>query len=370
MAGSAHSDSGFAELDDVSAAAYGYAVELGRFQRAEVAARLSLSPEEAVRVEEVLCRLSLLQPMPARPGFLVPVGPDVAAADLVSSAEGQIRDLQQAVTDVRTRLLSLMPLYFEGRRHRNRVEAFDIISDSAMVQSMVDEIGDRCTAEMLSVQPGGPRPSHILPAAREHTLRFLRRGVRIRTIYQHTSRSDLPTRAYVRDVTAEGAEIRTADQVIDRMLVFDREVAFLPERAVPQGRPGAAVVREPTLVAFLCAVFEYQWEGASPFVVDSQKAPATTGDLKHSIIRLMARGYKDEMVARRLGMSVRTCRRHIAEITEELEAASRFQAGFNVALSGLLDGDRTSGAPAHPLTPGALPDVPPASATPPTPGPG
>jgi DNA-binding NarL/FixJ family response regulator len=90
-------------------------------------------------------------------------------------------------------------------------------------------------------------------------------------------------------------------------------------------------------VSFLCAVFDHLWEGATPFAVDSQKAPTTTDDLKQSIIRLMAKGYKDEMVARRLGMSVRTCRRHIAEITEELEATSRFQAGFNVAMSGILD---------------------------------
>ncbi len=61
-----------------------------------------------------------------------------------------------------------------------------------------------------------------------------------------------------------------------------------------------------------------------------------TDDLKRSIVRLMAEGYKDEIVARRLGMSVRTCRRHIAEIMEELEATSRFQAGANAALSKLL----------------------------------
>lgn len=55
----------------------------------------------------------------------------------------------------------------------------------------------------------------------------------------------------------------------------------------------------------------------------------------------MTKGYKDEMVARRLGMSVRTCRRHIAEITEQLEATSRFQAGYNAARQELLPGDPT-----------------------------
>ncbi|MEV4427160.1 LuxR C-terminal-related transcriptional regulator [Streptomyces sp. R-07] len=332
------SASGFAELDDISASAYGQAVRLGMFDHEAIAENLALDPPETRRAEKVLRHLKLLQPMPGDPSVLVPVGPDVAAADLVGAAERQIRDLQNAVTDVRTRLMSLTPLYFEGRRERNRVEAFDLISDPALVQSMIDERRQHCRSELLIVQPGGPRPAEVLPAARESAQEMLNRGVRLRTLYQHTARSDLPTRSYVRDVSEAGAEVRTADEVIDRIFIYDREIAFLPERVDCADRtPGAAVVREPTLVAFLCAVFEYLWDGATPFEPDTSRTPTTDDGVKHSILRLMSKGYKDEMVARRLGMSVRTCRRHIAEITEELEATSRFQAGFNVARSGMLD---------------------------------
>jgi hypothetical protein len=334
-----HSPSEFEELDDVSAAAYGQAVELGRFLRKEIALRLALSPAEIDRAERVLILLRLLQPMPGDPDVLVPVAPDVATADLVSSAESQIRDLQQAVTDVRGRLMSLTPVYFEGRRLRNRLEAFDVITDRDTVQSMLDHFSSRCRHAMDSVAPGGSRPRDALTAARRSALRMRERGVEVRTVYQHTARSDLATRAYVRDVTAAGAQIRTADQVIERILIYDRETVFLPTHAEadPDGDGpairGAIVVREPTLVAFVCNVFEHLWDGATPFAPDTSKAPTIGDDVKQSILRLMAKGYKDEMVARRLGMSVRTCRRHISEITEELEATSRFQAGYNAALS-------------------------------------
>ncbi|MER6979034.1 hypothetical protein [Streptomyces carpinensis] len=337
--GRADSESVFAELDDLSAAAYGYAVEQGRFVREEMARHLSVTPQEVERAEQALRSLRLLQPMPGSPGELVPVAPDAAAATLVGPAERQIRDLTNAVTDIRTKLHSLTPLYFEGRRLRNRLEAFDIISDKSRVQSMLDHLSRHCRRELMSVQPGGARPAHVLAEARVSALGVLEHGAAIRTIYQHTARNDLPTRAYVRDVTEHGAEVRTVDQVIDRLIIYDREVAFLPERRT-DGRPGgAAIVREPTLVAFLCAVFDHLWDNASPFVVESQRATAAPDAIRKSIIQLMARGYKDEMVARRLGMAVRTCRRHIAEITEELEATSRFQAGFNAALKGIYDGD-------------------------------
>jgi hypothetical protein len=280
--------------------------------------------------------------MPGEPDVLVPVAPDVATADLVSSAESQIRDLQQAVTDVRGRLMSLTPVYFEGRRLRNRLEAFDVITDRDTVQSMLDHFSSRCRYAMDSVAPGGSRPRDALTAARRSALRMRERGVEVRTVYQHTARSDLATRAYVRDVTAAGAQVRTADQVIDRILIYDRETAFLPAHSGPDGGDaddppvrGAIVVREPTLVAFVCSVFQHLWDGATPFVPDTSRAPALGDDVKQSILRLMAMGYKDEMVARRLGMSVRTCRRHISEITEELEATSRFQAGYNAAMAQL-----------------------------------
>ncbi|UXY30510.1 helix-turn-helix transcriptional regulator [Streptomyces sp. HUAS TT20] len=334
-----YSQSEFAELDDISAAAYGHAVELGRFVREDIALRLALSPAEVEHAEKVLTLLRLLQPMPGDPDVLVPVGPDVATADLVSSAETQIRDLQQAVTDVRSRLMSLTPVYFEGRRLRNRLEAFDVITDQGTVQCMLDHLSTHCRLEVASVAPGGARPGPQLQAARKSSLSMRERGVDVRTIYQHTARSDLATRAYVRDVTAAGVEVRTADQVIDRILIYDRETVFLPthEQQDEESTGGAIVVREPTLVAFVCSVFEHLWDGATPFVPDTSRAPSIADDLKQSILRLMAKGYKDEMVARRLGMSVRTCRRHISEITEELEATSRFQAGYNVAVSGMLE---------------------------------
>lgn len=48
---------------------------------------------------------------------------------------------------------------------------------------------------------------------------------------------------------------------------------------------------------------------------------------RQAVLTAMARGLKDEAVAREVGTSVRTVRRHIAEYMTEVGAASRFQAG-------------------------------------------
>jgi DNA-binding CsgD family transcriptional regulator/sugar-specific transcriptional regulator TrmB len=324
-------------LDDAEAKAYRNAVLLGRFVREEMATALGVSLEKMAQVEQRLTALSLLRPMPGEPELLVPVSPDTAVADLVGPAEGRIRDLQREVTEIRDQMGALRATYFESRQQRNQAEAFDVISDIHALQAVLDEQGERCRTEMLSAQPGGARPSSLLANARPRALERLRRGVQIRHLYQHTARSDLATAAYVRAVTEHGAEVRTTDELIDRIVIYDREVAFLPEQQVGGRAPGAVVVREPTLVAFICRVYEHLWSGATQFVPGAEDSSEITDDLKRSIIRLMAQGYKDELVARRLGMSVRTCRRYISQIMLSVDANSRFQAGVHIALTGLPD---------------------------------
>jgi len=50
----------------------------------------------------------------------------------------------------------------------------------------------------------------------------------------------------------------------------------------------------------------------------------------------LAGGAKDEQIARALGLSVRTVRRRVAELLEELGADSRFQAGVEAVRRGWI----------------------------------
>ncbi|MBW5249292.1 hypothetical protein JGS39_09805 [Streptomyces sp. P01-B04] len=206
--------------------------------------------------------------------------------------------------------------------------------------TLVSGMSSRCERELLLVLPSGARPCHAFPAARTIALDLLGRGVRARLIYQHAVRGDLVTRALVRELTQHGAEVRTSAELIDPLVAFDRETLVLPHSPDSSGEAGmtaAVAVRDPAMVAFACAAFENLWNTACPLIPDAKDTPHTIDALKKSIVRLMAMGHKDEMVARRLGISVRTCRRHIAEIMDEQGAISRFQAGVVLTRAGLVD---------------------------------
>ncbi|MFF5702353.1 LuxR C-terminal-related transcriptional regulator [Streptomyces sp. NPDC012794] len=55
---------------------------------------------------------------------------------------------------------------------------------------------------------------------------------------------------------------------------------------------------------------------------------AVSEELRQTIVLLLSEGLEDKVIARRLGMSERTCQRHIAEIMRAIGAKSRFQAGY------------------------------------------
>jgi DNA-binding CsgD family transcriptional regulator len=168
----------------------------------------------------------------------------------------------------------------------------------------------------------------------------LGRGVVTRALYQHVALRDRATRSYLREMAEHGARIRLAPSVPGRSLIVDREVAILPTPAAEPGSSSLAIVREPNVVAWIVSTFEQLWAEASPLeeVLHQERQPdAELDQTRAAILRLMADGEKDEAISRRLSISVRTCRRHIADYMAQVWASSRFQAGVIASRNGHLD---------------------------------
>ncbi|MFE2285340.1 hypothetical protein ACFXDJ_14335 [Streptomyces sp. NPDC059443] len=325
-------------LDDRAVAVFDYALSQGSLKRwlPDVSEALGLTPEEAEGACRTLLRLRLLRQAPGSPDELIPVSPDAAAAEAVGPVEARLSQAVAHAQSVREDLRSLMPQYRAARRARDHRQGVDVLADLAAASAMLTEESARCREEVFSIQPGGGRAPHRLGDAIERDLAMLRRGVRMRTLYQHSARASLSTQGYVETLTEAGAEYRTAAELPDRAVVFDRSVAFLPRRADGGPGEGAVLVRDPDVVAYLCRVFDQQWSGATPFHRTSEAAYKEVGpSLRRALVGLLAEGAKDEVIARRMGMSLRTCRRHIADLLEELGAESRFQGGALAERAGL-----------------------------------
>jgi len=280
-----------------------------------------------------LVGLKLVKPQRGGGDGFVAVSPEAAESELVAPLEQAIHQRLRAVADIRGQLRTFSGTFNEA--HRARQDAVQIVDDIDQIRMLLDDASRRCQSEVLTMQPGGGRAADQLRDALSRDRAMLERGVSMKIIYQHSARTDVPTRDYVREVSALGAQVRTSNEIFDRMIIFDRRIAFVPNHG-PDGAMGAAVVHEPTMVGVLHRFHQHVWLSAS--VLDPRDAAYgdTLDEVRSTILELLASGLTDEVIARRIGLSARTCRRHIARLMSDLKADSRFQAGVATALRGLV----------------------------------
>ncbi|WP_100246904.1 helix-turn-helix domain-containing protein [Streptomyces viridochromogenes] len=261
----------------------------------------------------------------------VAVAPERAVQRVLAPMERALSSQRHRIETMRDQLMDLAPIYSEwstGERSDGFVE-YLVDLDEAL--AAITELSANAEDEVLTAQPGGGRKAAILKEAIGRDEAMLERGVRMRTLYQHTARFSHGTRAYVERVSRLGAEVRTMDDEFMRLLLFDRKTAII---STQDDVNAAIMVREPNLVHFIARAFDIWWLTAAPFPVDwrNEEVADVAEQLKRRIVLLLSEGMSDQVIAKRMAMSVRTCRRHIAEIMERLGAESRFQAGYLLAV--------------------------------------
>ncbi|MFF7330325.1 LuxR C-terminal-related transcriptional regulator [Streptomyces sp. NPDC090306] len=298
-----------------------------------------------------LVELALLHPDPDDMGWLVPTSPQEVMTRL-------LREVHAEVSESRQRLGSAVSA-FEWYAGLGRPEAavsaegsaIRVLDGLARIQAAMDAATQACTTEVLTVQPGGIRREDELSEGLHRALALRGRGVRMRDLYTHVARHGQGLLNYL-ELMGDTVEARTLDEVIDRLILFDRTVAFIPANA---DRTMALELRHPGLVEYLCTVFDRLWRLAIPLTAPLPDTGIEgISHREQSIAALLAEGHQDAVIAERLGISVRTCRAHIARLSETLGAASRTQLGVRIAQVG-LDGRRGT-AGTEPETPVRVPD--------------
>jgi sugar-specific transcriptional regulator TrmB len=188
--------------------------------------------------------------------------------------------------------------------------------------------------ELLTAQPQYRRGVKQLDAgvgARD--IAALKRGVTMRTLYQHAARRSADTRKYVAAVTAAGAEVRTLDEFFNRLIVVDRRVALIPSH---EGTDAAMVIGDKSMVGYLVDMFERHWERARPFTSsETSLMRDIAAEQRAMTIRMLLEGRADPAGAKRLGVSPRTYAAYVADLKNEFEVETRFQLGYEMGKRGI-----------------------------------
>ncbi|MFB9674055.1 helix-turn-helix domain-containing protein [Streptosporangium vulgare] len=124
-------------------------------------------------------------------------------------------------------------------------------------------------------------------------------------------------------------EPRVDPPISERFMVIDDHIVLTGHA------PRMAMVRAPALVSLPGDLFEHVWSSAEQRP-RGWKAPFSLTEQEKTVLRMAAEGVTDEVIGRRLGLTSRTVRRHMANAMERIGAHSRLQAGIGIAKAGIV----------------------------------
>lgn len=274
--------------------------------------------------------------MLGEPTRLAAVLPDEGVGRLLLAEEQRINDERDRLLKMRREFAALRELFEASRGESENSDLVQVLAGRDEVGAAFETVLTAARYEYSVFETGyfGPEPgaAQVVNVPAEHKdFKVLRH----RTIYDEVIFAS-PYPEFVEYLLAESRACGEIQRLVPRlplkMVLADECLGLVA--LTRTGVDGAMLVRSKRLLLLLRDVFESMWESASPLV--GGDAQERAGDPYGQIPSLLAAGFGDEAIARQLGVGLRTVRRRIAEMSNELDAHSRFQAGVLAEKNGLV----------------------------------
>ncbi|MFI2313478.1 hypothetical protein AMK17_07705 [Streptomyces sp. CB00072] len=130
-------------------------------------------------------------------------------------------------------------------------------------------------------------------------------------------------------------ETRVTHSPLVEVLVADGRFALV-RAELPADGDCVLIVQDPAVARTLDLLFAGVWSGAVSPAEHVRVNQRLSSDVARRILERLRDGTTDAVGARDIEVSLRTYRRHVADIMRELGANSRFQAGMRAVELGLL----------------------------------
>jgi len=295
----------------------------------DVVERSAISEREASERLERLRERGFIARAQGSEATYAPVDPRyslAAVTDALSEQVGRIRAQIPALADQFDRLVSATDGQPEAR----------ILSDPADVASWYVRLQHQATREVMTFD----RPPYVSSPLEPLEMGTIGRGVRWRSIYTADSFSREGAWEEAMRLAEHGEEARIVPVLPIKLVIVDRSAALFSLSLEPL-RSHAMVTEAPPLIDLLCDAFEQHWSRGLPLsasasdpAADSSGAGRGATDEERALLALIGAGLRDEQIADRLGLSLRSLRRRSQKLMQTLGAENRFQAGVEAARRG------------------------------------
>ena len=284
-------------------------------------------PQRAV--EEELGPLVAAGLVDVRDDTVVALPPERALARLIGDETRRLQSMEEQLDAARSLLPSLSAEHLSSQAPKGDPVAAELVEDRDVV-ALIRSVTARSTGDLLWMRPDQWR--YADGQATDAWVRdLLRAGRRSRAIYPARALEEAPD--VIRARARAGEHVRILAEVPCRVAVLGDGAALLPQE-MGTGPGRVLVIRQQAMVEALRLLFASLWDRAMPVPGLDGRGAGDGGEDRQLLLDQLARGAKDEQIARVLGLSLRTVRRRVADVMEELGADSRFQAGVEAVRRG------------------------------------
>lgn len=271
-------------------------------------------------------------------GLVRPVGRGQWEAVSPQSALSSLLHRRRSETEtvfagVETQFDELRRLHRAGQLRSDPGTLVEVLTGREVMTRRIEELSRSVTTHLWTLDKppylervGQPQFNEQETAT---TRELLERGVDIRGVYCLESIESPGRLETLLNLVALGERSRLLPHLPFKARIVDRRVAVVP---LAEGSQDSMVLVHPSgLLDGLMELFEAYWERAEPLLSEGLGAaedhPEGPTDEELVLVRLLHAGFKDQAIARQLGVSVRTATRRVASLMRRLDAGTRFQAG-------------------------------------------
>jgi DNA-binding CsgD family transcriptional regulator/DNA-binding MarR family transcriptional regulator len=277
---------------------------------AELATELGYSSERTARALDRLRDQGLVGRLSGGRRRYAAVEPQGAIAALIRARTVELEQVRSAA-------MTLSELFLAARD--TEADAVEIITGREALGRWFVRLQQGAEEEVMTLD----RPPYALTTSNPVEKTAIARGVRYRAVYAPEALTWPGVLADIRELIRHGEQARVLPGLRIKLAISDRRIALMP-LSLDLTDVRAAVIRPSTLLNGLMDYWEMSWRQALPLDAPADD-PVSEED--RTLLTLLVGGLKDEAIARQLGLSIRTMRRRMSHLHDQLGAANRFQAG-------------------------------------------
>ncbi|MDR0482342.1 MAG: LuxR C-terminal-related transcriptional regulator [Cellulomonadaceae bacterium] len=285
----------------------------------------SVEPTDMATIVDGLLELGLVRPSLTQPGAVRAPDPEATFIRALTAVIARLQNDASVLTEAVAQLNPASGHHLQSPNVEHLVGRDSIISAIAGLTA-------RARMFVHNVLPTVPT-AEVLASAVSEDIPMLERGLQQLSIYPADAAEAPQVHRYSQATSAYDAEIRTHVFTPARIIMTDRGEAIIVD-SYQHESPTAVHVTNPIIVDLLASLFNHVWDGAQPLPREGETGVLTPREAH--VLQRFSMGDTYDGISHATGLSKRTLRRIIADLSDRCGARSLFELAVRAERLGWL----------------------------------